>query len=341
MLEFIRSFRFPPLLALTCISLEGSVIGPKGITHLCSVLRQKCLPNLSELNLSRNALLSNGINCLNQTLCIAECCPLLQKLSVASNRAELTVVEMLCGQLLLARPNLICLDVSDNNICLADGNAIVTMKSNKPRLNNLTSLDLSFNPSEDAGVLALLSSTWPIPAPHNPHTCLLHLFLVNCNIGNKAIAYLGNLLKSKYFQHLETLSLGMNDGQGPTGIGELVDAMCPLQSRVESENSFPPDSTPVLSLKHFLVPLNNFRDEGMQVIMRAALRGGFNHLETLDISDIGASTDSMSTFISSFTQHSPCSKLKKLVVFGRHPFAQRAMRNSNFPLSFLSRVKVS
>jgi len=348
-LEFIRSFRFPPLLALTSVSLEGSVIGPKGFSHLCSVLRQKCLPNLAKLNLSRNAALSSGIDCLNKTLCDVECCPLLRTLCVASNRAELCIVDLLCGQLLIARPNLKSLDISDNSTCLMDGNAVVTMKSNKPRLNSLSMLDLSFNPLQDAGMHALLSCAWPTRPPPNCQSCLQHLLLVNCSIGNKTFALLGDLLKTKLFPRLETLSLGMNDGLGRTGIESLLEAMSPPQMQMCVGNEDEPAmeicasarAASLPSLKHLLLPLNNLKDEGLLAIMSAALLGAFSQLETLDISDIGASTDTISKFIVAFTQHAPCEHLKKLVVFGRHPFAQRTMRHSNIPRSFLSRVKMS
>ena len=309
------------------------------------------------------------MKCLYQALCSPECCPLLEQVSLASNRAEQSVLDYLCGQVLRARPSLTFLDISDNNICLAEGKAIVTMKSNKPQLNTLQTLDLSFNPVEDEGMHMLFKCGWGMKREEKaslsptPNICLQHLLLVNCNIGNKTFAYIGDLLKTKHFQHLETLSLGINNGVGRAGILPILEAMCPPEARLErfspstthsiiqievaqqDSTQLPvPVTTTVLAvptLRHLWLPLNNFADEGLLAIMGAALQGGFRCLESLDVSDVGASPNTISTFISTFTQHVRCDSLQKLVVFGRHPFAQRAIRSCHFPANFLRRVKVS
>jgi hypothetical protein len=202
-------------------------------------------------------------------------------------------------------------------------------------------MDLSFNPLEDEGMHTLLSCSWG--GGGAPNNCLRHLLHVNCNIGNKTFAYLGDLLKTKHFQHLETLSLGMNNGLGRAGISCILEALCPAEARLESSSAKDvATAAAVPALKHLLVPLNNFNDEGLLAIMGAALQGGFSQLETLDISDVGASTDTINVFISNFVKHARCDCLQALVVFGRHPFAQRAIRSSNlFPAAFLRKVKVS
>jgi hypothetical protein len=357
--ELLRSLRFPPLRALQAVDLEGSLVGAKGLSHLCSaVLRKNSLPNLKQLNLNRNSAQAIGVSCLYQALCAVDCCPLLERLSLAANRAEGAVLDFLCGQVLRSRPALTFLDLSDNNVCLAEGDASLTLRSNAPRLDTLHSLDLSFNPLEDAGMHTLLSCAWPLPAlTATSKNCLRHLILVNCNIGNKTFAYIGDLLQTSHFRLLETLSLGMNQGRGGAGLSGILEALCPLEARIEQRPP-PPNTTadtatadttmaassgaaPVLALKHLLLNFNNFNNEGLLAVMNAAMLGAIAGLETLDVSDVGASTDTIHLFLRNVTQHARCDCLKKLVVFGRHPFAQRAIRSSHFPETFLRRVKVS
>ena len=337
--EFLRSFRFPSLYSLESVNLEGSLIGPKGLKNFCSVLRGKRLPNLRLLNLSRNYAQDVGINCLYQALCTEDVCPLLETLMLAGNRAEQSMIDILCGSFVRSRSSLTHIDISDNNTCLSDGKSCVMLKSCTPQLNSLCTLDLSFNPLEDEGAFTLLSCAWQSGVPVNT-SCLRHLHLVNCNIGNKTFAYLGHLLGVQQFQHLETLSLGMNNGQGGEAISYILNPLCPV-NEIQGDTLSSQTTVPVPSLRHLLVPFNNFNDEGLAVILGAALKGCFIKLETLDVSDIGASPQALNSFVHAFTSHTEYQNLRKLVVIGRHPFAKRVIRSSNIPQSFLRRVKVS
>jgi hypothetical protein len=63
-------------------------------------------------------------------------------------------------------------------------------------------------------------------------------------------------------------------------------------------------------------------------------------LQELDISDLGASPESILLFLRNFISYGDSAQLKRLVIFGRQPFAGKNVRGYCTP-EFLRRVKVS
>jgi hypothetical protein len=60
----------------------------------------------------------------------------------------------------------------------------------------------------------------------------------------------------------------------------------------------------------------------------------------LDISDIGATTESINVFLRNFVHHGQYTHLQRLVVFGRHPFAGKKAKGLCTE-EFLQQVRVS
>jgi hypothetical protein len=62
--------------------------------------------------------------------------------------------------------------------------------------------------------------------------------------------------------------------------------------------------------------------------------------QELDISDLGASPETIVLFLRNFISYGNSAQLKKLVIFGRQPFAGKHVRGYCTP-EFLRKVKVS
>jgi len=78
------------------------------------------------------------------------------------------------------------------------------------------------------------------------------------------------------------------------------------------------------------------------LISAAQTLGVFDTLEELDLSDVGCATETIALFAKAIVDRFKAGKcsLKKLKVFGVHPFAGKSAR-AMFPQEFLVRVKVS
>mmetsp|Transcript_13704 Transcript_13704/g.20520 ORF Transcript_13704/g.20520 Transcript_13704/m.20520 type:complete len:521 (+) Transcript_13704:105-1667(+) len=333
---FIRSMKYPSFLPLRRLSLEGSLIGEKGITMLSSMIKKNYLPKLKDLNIARNHASYNGIHSIQHSL-LSKCCPELETLVIADNHGEISVLELICSPLIKKRPQLTALDISNNNVSLIDSDSVSLIMKSTININSLRSLDLSFNPLDDVGAFRLLSQMWPLEVKTQDIILIENLTIQHSEIGNKTFGYIGDLMKKGRLRNLVSLSLGMNNATGKVGVSSILEALCMGEGRVESSTAA---SEVLPNFRKLYIPLNRLSNEGLIAVMNVAVVGGFKHLEVLDVSDVGATVETMNIFLRNFITHGQYKNLKRLVVYGRHPFAKKNARSQCAP-EFLSRVQVS
>lgn len=237
--------------------------------NLSNILKKNCLPNLITLNLNRkfhsfsfylftigNRGRYRGIHCLQQCLLTQPTpSPLLENLHLSDNFGEISVLELLCSDVLRTRPRLVVLDISQNSLALNDTEAINLLQRKKSlNLYTLQSLDLSFNSLSDEYFYSFLQMMWPLSSSNTlekqfsrqlshgspgkqkspalkmkQRIHLRDLTINNSQIGNKCFTYLGCLLNEGRFSQLRSLSLGMNNAAGQDGIEMILTALLPYQ----------------------------------------------------------------------------------------------------------------
>ena len=91
----------------------------------------------------------------------------------------------------------------------------ISKNSNKFKIDNLESLDLSYNPMDDIGVIKLWERIWPLEVPTNHHLygqllMLQTLSLQNTGFADHAMHYLVQTLRLGKLPHLSDLNLSTN-----------------------------------------------------------------------------------------------------------------------------------
>ena len=190
------------------------------------------------------------------------CCVHLEQLSLASNRSEASVLDILHSSSFKQRPKFNILDVSNNDLCLTDSDALAVIAKGVVEMCRVVTLDLSFNPLSDDGFFRFLSAVWPLSVP-NHSLPLQNFILQNCELSNRSCDYIGELMLRGDMPDLQRLSLGMNNCQA-VGIEKIMAAVC----------------NNTVSLKSLLLPYNKLGNDGFMVIVNAVvIGGGFDKLE--------------------------------------------------------------
>lgn len=190
------------------------------------------------------------------------CCPHLEQLSLASNRSEASVLDILHSSSFKQRPQFNILDISNNDLCLTDTDALAIITRGVVEMCRIVTLDLSFNPLSDDGCFRFLRAVWPLSVP-NHNLPLQNFILQNCELSNRSCDYIGELMLRGDMPDLQRLSLGMNNCQA-VGIEKIMAAVCKC----------------TVSLKSLLLPYNKLGNDGFMVIVNAVvIGGGFDQLE--------------------------------------------------------------
>jgi hypothetical protein len=200
---------------------------------------------------------------------------------------------------------------------------------------NFETVDLSRNTLTDSEFARMLrEQVWPrgdLPIDRGTQvfskpSVLKNLFLQETEIGNYTIQVLSELAVAGYFPNLGLLDVGANsiDTQGTDYLLE------PLRRK----------QLPSLKVLH--LQLNKVYAPGLSLIASAQSLGVFDALTDLDLSDIGTSVENIALFAKAIVERFTAGKcsLRRLKVFGVHPFAGKQVRVM-FPPEFLRRIRVS
>lgn len=225
------------------------------------------------------------------------------------------------------RPTFSTLEICQNKLDLLDSEVAPTLIRGIISMRYIVALDLSFNPLGDVGMVKFLKAVCPLRRQISPVALSLErLILQATEIGNGAMQYLSSMFKQMKLTRLKTLSLGMND-IGAIGVESLLEA-------IVTE----PQSAP--ELRSLMLPLNNIGNEGMMMFVSGVIKGGFEQIEVLDLTDVGANGDAINRLARTIATFGRLSNLKRLMIFGVQPFPGKNAR-SILPKEFLSRVQVS
>ena len=149
------------------------------------------------------------------------------------------------------------------------------------------------------------------------------LILNHTNMSNKAMSYLSLILPQ--FVRLTHLSLAGNDIPADS-IKQFIDVLLDVPS-----------------LKELYMPLNNFGNDGLLYIIGGANRGLLIHLEKLDVSDVGANSDTCNQLvrtISTLDKNLAMKELRYLRVYGTSPHCGPSYR-AVLPVKFKKQVQIS
>lgn len=316
---------------LLCLNLEGSGLQVLGLSLLGDAVIAKRLPMLEALNISRNNGAYRGIHKICEAI-KGQYCPKLHTLDVSSNAANVAVLEIFTKTFAEYTPFLKHLKAANNDVDFADSDCINMLTRGKLNIDNFESLDLSYNTLIDSLFTKFfLGQCWNVESiagyadETRPVARMRALVLDQCELGNKTMDHLGQLMQLGFLENLERLHMGSN-AVTATGVESLLE---PLR-RERMKN-----------LTQILLPLNTLYAEGMNLMMSAQTLGVFDHLEELDVSDCGCNKEVMALFGRAIMSRDALGllKLRKLRLFGTVPNARRLAKGI-FPEEFIIKCGV-
>ena len=316
---------------LQCLNLEGSGVQTLGLTLLGDAMMAKKLPMLQELNISRNNAMYRGIHKIGEAI-KGQYCPQLHTLDVSSNTANVAVLEFFSKSFAEYTPFLRHLKAANNEVDFADSDCVNRLMMGKLDIDNFESLDLSHNSLIDSVFTKLfLGQVWSIPSvasysdEQRPVAKMKELVLDQCELGNKTMDHLSQLMLLGFLENLEHLHMGSN-AITATGVESLLK---PLRREM------------MRGMTKITLPLNTLYAEGMNLMMSAQTLGVFDHLEELDVSDCGCNKEVMALFGRAIMKRDDLGllKLRKLRLFGNVPNARRQAKGI-FPDEFIVKCGV-
>ena len=347
---FMSSLKNPKIsIHLEELNLSNSTLGSDGLSLLADLIKDDLLPNLLSLDISHNSASDSPIQKLRICLCQGHCNQ-LYKLNISGNSIGAAILDFVYSPFVGKLSPISVFDASNNTLDLLDLNVLPILSRGKLSFHHLRKLDLSYNPLGDTGFLRLLRIVWPFrksnplnsPKPDSnspslkmnnadsPGTIgtmdelrspsnismtsskwdltmyddipLEELHLNHTVIGDGSLVHICNLIQDKRMGLLTTLSISGNEISG-TGLKALLEALKSAES-----------------LTRLYLSLNNFSNEGLIYFIQAAIARDLDQLEILDISDIGASSDSISQFIRILSSLDPTTgtlHMTNLMIYGK------------------------
>jgi len=344
---FMSSLKNPKVTSnLEILNFSNSTLGNDGLSLLADLIKDNFLCNLMELDVSHNSASDTVIQKLRVSLSQGKCNQ-LYKLNIAGNNIGGAILDFVYSPFVGKLSPISIYDASNNSLDLMDIEVLPILSRGKLSFYHLRILDLSSNPLGDTGFLRLLKIVWPfkksnnaINSPKNSPTIigsnnsptgtigsdelrspsigsmtsskwdlmmyddipLEQLHLNHTVIGDLSMVHICNLIAENRMTSLKTLSLSGNE----ISIGSLKFLLEVIKSAE--------------SLKNLYLSLNNLSNEGMLCFIQAAISRNLDQLSILDISDVGANSDSISQFIRILTSLDPTTgmlQMNKLYIYGK------------------------
>ena len=304
------------------LSLDSCSLGIDAILTLSGLVGAGYFANMRALNLNRNNATEVPMQKLIKVLC-QNTCPKLDTFYMGGNMSPVATITFLDISVMKKLPLLRHFAGNDNSIDLM-GNPDVSKLVAKGTLTfaGLLSLNLSSNRLTDDGLEKVFRVAWPISkfraggAMQKYQSQLQSLLLDFCDLGNRSAVYISTLMKNGQFPYLKTLSMIGNEVQAD-GADSILRSLreCP-------------------SLLNLYLSLNNLGNEGVLSVLATAIGGALRSLRSLDVADVGASSDTCNQLVrtlSSLDQTVRLDELRLLRVYGKvYPPAVRTMVAETF-----------
>ena len=208
------------------------------------------------LNVSRNNAMYRGIHKIGEAI-KGQHCPKLRTLDISSNAANVAVLEFCTKNYAEYTPFLKHFKAGNNDMDFADSDSVNLLTRGKLSIDNFETLDLSYNTLIDSVFTKLfLRQCWNVESiagyaeDKRPVSRMKELVLDQCELGNKTMDHLGQLMLLGYLENLEHLHMGSNSIT-VTGVDSLLE---PLRRENEEIDA---DITPS---KHLVRRGNEFND---------------------------------------------------------------------------------
>ena len=324
--------------ALVTLGLESSALEGGSFVHVLNCFKGSvALQNLQYLNLSHNHVGYTALHKLKLMLHKDRTyLPNLAGLNIASTNAGCAALELFEWKFLRTRPKLEVVDISGNGISLIDDDTSKLLARAAITWLNIHTVDLSFNPLTDDGLLRILKIVMPLEYDKaNPNQVpdeikMQKLVCMNSQIADGTMDHLVQHIKMNRFPHLHTLHLNMNLITC-NGIAWFIEPLVDKQ---------------LPALRDLGLSMNNLGDDGLIRLANSIILGAIDDLMHLDVSEVGSGLNNINYFAKCLVdrdalQRPTILKLKTLGLYGRQPFMGKKKARLDFPPSFIQRVKVS
>ena len=323
---------------LLVLGLEQCALDPAAFVHALNCFKNApALELLQTLNMSHNHVGYTPLHKLKLMLHKDRAyLPSLTALNVASTSAVCAALELFEYKFLRTRPKLEALDISGNKISLIDEDVSKLLARATLTWGNLKTVDLSFNPLSDDGLVRILRIVLPLEYdPHNPNQVpeeimLEKLNIANCEIGDSTVHHLVAHMKAKRFTKLHTLNMSMN-GITHHGCEWLIDPLIDKQ---------------LPELRVLGLGMNNLGDDGMIRLANSVILGALDDIQHLDLGSVGSGLNNINYFAKCISDRDVSKnptplKIQSLRLYGSQPFFTKKKARLDMPEQFSGRVKVT